>query len=218
MLRLRTYLATGELKHAELTAWRCIRRRHFEAAPKIDKLNLAALNLGHVAPPHEAGAQHSQSPTDAQGRTGDKNHKIPFVLRSPHKTTSMAPALSPGEARQRACQKAPVSPAVWIDAARRPRLRRRLDSVSRLFGSTNPGVVDLDRSESSSAPSEPGKSACCHQLVTARRPPVRRLRSRSLDARRRLRGSGLGVSIKSAVCRRVYQTSLRKLRRFQPKH
>src|SRR5579871_2533782 len=49
-LRLRTCLATREIKYAELMAWRRICRRRFETASKPDRLNLAALNLGHDAP------------------------------------------------------------------------------------------------------------------------------------------------------------------------
>ena len=49
VLRLRASLAPGKFKHAELMAWRRVCRHHFEAAPQLDRPNLAGLNLEHVA-------------------------------------------------------------------------------------------------------------------------------------------------------------------------
>ena len=49
--RLRASLAPREIKHAELMAGRRVCRCHFEAAPQLDRLNLAALNLEHDASP-----------------------------------------------------------------------------------------------------------------------------------------------------------------------
>jgi hypothetical protein len=51
-----TSLAAGKFKHAELFARRHICRRHFKAAPQLDRLNLASLQFEHDAAPRSGGS------------------------------------------------------------------------------------------------------------------------------------------------------------------
>jgi len=88
--RFRASLAPGEIKNAELVARRGVCRGHFEAAPQLDGLNLAALYLGRDAPHDQAGAQHSQSPMDAEVRAvmtkyamSDTRHKAKSWANGP---------------------------------------------------------------------------------------------------------------------------------------